>query len=73
MPDIKTVPAITNIPSGLKDASNVELLETGLTLYVDNWINRDYKSTSEGLNNVYNCYSLVMENIMTKLLSVGGG
>lgn len=32
----KLLPDITNIPSGLKDASNVELLETGCTLYVDN-------------------------------------
>lgn len=29
------LPDITNIPSGLKDASKVEVLETGLTLYVD--------------------------------------
>lgn len=29
---------MTNIPSGLKDASNVELLDTGLTLYVDNYM-----------------------------------
>lgn len=32
----KPLPDITNIPSGLKDASSVELLETGCTLYVDN-------------------------------------
>lgn len=27
-----------NIPSGLKEASNVELHETGVTLYVDNYV-----------------------------------
>lgn len=31
------LPDITNIPSGLKDASNVKLLEMGFTLYVDNY------------------------------------
>lgn len=34
------VPDMTNVPSGLKDASKVELLETGFTLYVDNWSKR---------------------------------
>lgn len=29
-------PDMTNIPSGLKEASRVELLEIGLTLWVDN-------------------------------------
>lgn len=29
-------PDITNIPSGLKEASNVEFTDTGFTLYVDN-------------------------------------
>lgn len=38
----KPLPDITNIPSGLKDASNVELLGTGCTLYVDNC--RKYQS-----------------------------
>lgn len=38
----KSLPDITNVPSGLKDASSVELLETGRTLYVDNC--RKYQS-----------------------------
>lgn len=34
------LPDIINIPSGLKDASKVDLLETGFTLKVDNYNNK---------------------------------
>lgn len=48
------IPDTTNIPSGLKDASKVELIETGFTLYVDNYNKSEHRSTSERLKGIIN-------------------
>lgn len=41
------LPDITNIPSGLKEASSVELQETGVTLYVDNCVHMIKRQQSQ--------------------------
>lgn len=61
---ILALPDMTNIPSGLKLASKVASLNTGLTLNVDNYVHIHYKS----IRKEFECMMLVIST-KTFLLS----